>query len=99
MTRSPERPPDAVSGHLVFAVVVQMLEDQPGMELFTPCQLALQQFDLSDAKSTFFSNMTTKARRRPRRMSMGVCVSKFIPLTNITQQLPISRQIRKAPMS
>ena len=70
--------PNVSSTDFVLLRLVQLLESESRMELLIASELALEKLDLIEMQNTFFSNIITKARSRPIRVSMGVWLSKFI---------------------
>jgi hypothetical protein len=78
MSAAPQDVPHVSSTDFVLLGLVQLLEGESRMELLISGKFALEKLDLTGVQSTFFSNIITKASRRPMRVSMGVWLSKFI---------------------
>jgi hypothetical protein len=78
MSAASQDVPHVSSTDFVLLGLVQLLEGESRMELLISGKFALEKLDLTGVQSTFFSNIITKASRRPMRVSMGVWLSKFI---------------------
>ena len=93
ITCSPQCLIDIFGGDLIILFDVHLLEGETSVKLFIAGQLALQELDLTHTSGTRFSNMITKASRRPSNVSMATYLSKFItiiPATNYKETQPVT---------